>query len=91
MSKFVRFMMSGIILLSFLSASHAQSAKRPSNQNNMTAMGPAPQMQMRKITNAQRKAAAAKAAQRRAKERRSGARKNVAAARCRFVRKRNWA
>jgi len=72
MRKFVRFMMSGIIVVSFLSASHAQSAKRPSNQNNMTAMGPAPQMQMRKITNAQRKAAAAKAAQRRAKERRSG-------------------
>jgi hypothetical protein len=73
MSTFVRFVLSGILVASLVSAVDGQSSNRRPNQKNMGMTNPTAMPRMRQITNAQRKAAAARAAQRRAKEPKSGA------------------
>ncbi len=73
MRKFVRLMLSGIMILSLLAALNAQSTGK-NNKTSRKPMGtvtPADMPRMRHITNAQRKAAAARAAQRRAQQKKT--------------------
>ena len=71
MSKFVRFMLSVVIVVSLLSALNGQSTSKKATRKPMGTVTPTDMPRMRQITNAQRKAAAARAAQRRAQQKKS--------------------
>jgi len=71
MSKIVRLIVSGMIVLSLLPALNAQNTSKKASRKPMTTVSPADMPRMRQITNAQRKAAAARAAQRRAQQKKT--------------------